>query len=238
MGKGTHNIKKIDKQALLDMIEQAEQAMLAKSQFLSVMSHEMLTPMNAIIGFTNLLLENPRSDQLESLKLIEFSAQNLLVLIEDLLDFHRIEAGRIMLEESEVSLNELLNNIIATHQRDANKKDINLTLEVGQGITHKVVADAGRLAQVLNNLISNAIKFTWQGAVTAKVKLVKQYKYSVSVCFEVSDTGIGIPKSKQQLIFETFSQASSDSTRKCTVARVLALLLQTGCWNLWGAALK
>lgn len=213
MRKDRQDVNKANKPVVPNELVRDENAWLAKSQFLSVMSHELLTPMNAIVGFTNLLLEDPREDQLENLRLLKFSTENLLTLIKDLLDFHVVNGGGIKLQEAELPLDTLLKKVIATHQPSANVKNLTLTLEISPPIAYNVIADGTRLAQILNNLIGNAIKFTCRGSVHVKVNEVKQEISAITVHFAVNDTGIGIPKDKQQMIFDAFSQVNSNDTR-------------------------
>lgn len=193
----------------------AEKAALAKSQFLSTMSHEIRTPMNAVIGFTHLLLQmNPQPEQMEYLKLLKFSAENLLVLINDILDFNKIEAGKIEFEEADFSIKELVTNIRLALLQKANEKDIQLKLLLDQELPNAIKGDPVRIGQILTNLISNAVKFTKEGKVTITASLSKKTAEYTIIDFEVADTGIGIPEDKLEHIFDSFTQASSDTTRK------------------------
>jgi len=202
------------KEALIKAKVQAEQAAIAKSQFLSTMSHEIRTPMNAVIGFTHLLMQDPRDDQKEYLKTLKFSAENLLVLINDILDFSKIEAGKIEFEEVDFSVRDLISNIKHATMQKATEKNIQLKLMVDEDIPEIVTGDPVRLGQILTNLVSNAVKFTSKGRVTICTTLVSNDSSKTTINFEVRDTGIGIPKDKQESIFESFTQASSDTTRK------------------------
>ena len=200
---------------LIDAKELAEMAAVAKSQFLSTMSHEIRTPMNAVIGFTNLLLQqNPKPEQVEYLSMLKYSAENLLVLINDILDFSKIEAGKIEFEQVDFNILTLMENIRFGILQKAQEKGIQLKLMVDSDLNISVIGDPVRLGQILTNLISNAVKFTKQGKVIVSATMVKQEKDVVKIFFEIEDTGIGIAADKIENIFDSFTQASSDTTRK------------------------
>jgi PAS domain S-box-containing protein len=200
--------------------EQAEEATKTKSQFLSMMSHEIRTPMNAIIGLSNLLLgDNPRHDQIDSLELLKFSGQNLLSILNDILDFSKIEANKVTLEHIDFDLDQSIRNIVKMLELKASEKSITITYQFDAQLPKEVKADPVRLSQVMTNLISNAVKFTERGAVSVEVRSgvpaerengAQYYFYD----FRVKDSGIGIPEDKLQTIFESFSQAASDTTRR------------------------
>ena len=209
------SIRKAYEAQLHDARLRAEEATLAKSQFLSMMSHEIRTPLNGIVGLTNLLIdENPRAEQLEKLKLLKFSCDNLLAIINDILDFSKAEAGKMELEKITFDLKELLHHYVNLLRNSATQKKIELNLIMEGSLPENIVGDPVRLGQVLNNLISNAIKFTEKGSVEVAVKLVRTEPDFSVFHFSVKDSGIGIPSDKIQFIFEGFSQASSDTTRK------------------------
>lgn len=208
------NIKQIEDQ-LLKAKEEAEEASKAKGLFLSTMSHEIRTPMNAVIGLTNLLLhENPKDEQLENLQTLKFSAESLMYLLNDILDFSKIEAGKIELENTEFNLAQLLVNIRQTFIVKADEKNIKLSLLLDPLVPQIVIGDPIRIAQIISNLVSNAIKFTEKGEVLISLTVIEQSEHFSKVHFRISDTGIGIPAEKLPYIFEQFMQASSDTTRK------------------------
>ncbi|HNH07088.1 MAG TPA: histidine kinase dimerization/phospho-acceptor domain-containing protein, partial [Leptospiraceae bacterium] len=190
--------------------EKAEAASAVKSAFLANMSHEIRTPMNAVLGFVNILLqENPREDQIESLKAVQFAGKSLLTVINDILDYSRIESGKTELESANFNLYELVSNVYRTMQIKAEEKKIEFRLDIDKSLPVFVIGDPARITQILLNLIGNALKFTEKGFVSLRIQNLKTEKGLISVLFEVSDSGIGIPEEKQEEIFEIFSQADS-----------------------------
>jgi len=209
-----NNAKELEKELILSR-DIAEKAALTKSQFLSTMSHEIRTPMNAVIGFTHLLIQlNPRPEQFEYLRLLKFSAENLLVLINDILDFSKIEAGKVEFEEADFLIKELVSNIRLALLQKANEKDVRLKLLVDHDLPDVLKGDPVRLGQILTNLISNAVKFTNKGSVTIVASLNQKLEDYTLIDFEIIDSGIGIAPDKIDSIFESFTQAGADTTRK------------------------
>lgn len=191
--------------------DKAESAAKAKSEFLSVMSHEIRTPMNAVIGMTEFLMdEEPREDQMEYLDTHKFSGNNLIALINDILDFSKIEAGKLTLEQADMDLRSIAKSITASTAIKGQDKGLKVGVSYADDLVDTYVGDAVRLGQVLTNLMGNAVKFTEQGHVELQISEVGED----TLRFCVEDTGIGIPKHKQQKIFEAFSQAEENTTRK------------------------
>ncbi|QMU27628.1 PAS domain S-box protein [Adhaeribacter radiodurans] len=202
-------------QELIKAKEQAEELVRAKEMFLSTMSHEIRTPLNAVIGISHLLLqENPKSEQIENLKILRLSSENLLVLINDILDYSKIEAGKISFEKIDFNLSELIKNIRHSFGYQANEKDLKIRACLDNTLPAVIAGDPVRLNQIISNLLSNAIKFTAQGTITIDVILERETADQIEISFSVTDTGIGIPADKLDLIFESFTQAQSDTTRK------------------------
>lgn len=195
--------------------ENAEQTSKMKSEFLANMSHEIRTPMNGLLGFLHLLDgTNLDDEQREILNEIQNSSDMLLNVINDVLDYSRIEADKMTIENIEMDIRDCVEDITLLASPSAQKKSININSLIHQNVPKLVLGDSNRLKQVLNNLVNNSVKFTQAGEIFIEVKLEHQEKDFAVVNFKVSDTGVGIPQNKLDLIFESFSQADASATRQ------------------------
>lgn len=212
---------------LRQAIATAEMASRAKSEFLAHVSHEVRTPLNAILGMNELALDTPLTEQQRKyLGIVQSSSEALLEVINDLLDFSKIEAGKLELDRATFSLRAVLNDTLRSLALRAHRKGLELVGQIPPDVPDAFVGDAGRLRQVLTNLVSNAIKFTAEGEVVAEVEskeegnevmqneILDRESPPCTLFFSVRDTGIGIPQEKQQRIFEAFEQADSSTTSR------------------------
>ena len=201
---------------LKEAIKMAENSSKAKSDFLSTMSHELRTPLNSVIGMSYVLLaDNPRDDLADNVKVLHFSAESLLALINDILDFNKLEYGKIEMEHIDFSPSELIERIYTGLKYQSDEKGLSFKLNKDEGLKDiVVVGDPTRLSQILFNLLGNAIKFTSDGGIELSVGIENQDSKSVLLDFSIKDTGIGISEEQRTIIFEPFSQGSNSITRR------------------------
>jgi signal transduction histidine kinase/DNA-binding response OmpR family regulator len=194
--------------------EKAEAASRAKSDFLANMSHEIRTPLNGIIGMTELAMSSSGMEQHEYHNLIKSSGEALLVILNDILDYSKIEAGKVTLESVDFSLEDVIGTSIKSIAPSAHKKGLELTYYLEPNVPLNVIGDPSRLRQVLLNLAGNALKFTSQGEVGIRVSVEKVSESRVQLHVAVCDTGVGVPTNKQRRLFQPFEQADSSTTRR------------------------
>jgi two-component system sensor histidine kinase RpfC len=200
---------------MFDAVARAEAANEAKRRFISVVSHEMRTPLNAIVGMSDLMRDTTLTrEQADMLQTLRGSSQVMLGLVEDVLDFSKIEAGKLVLERTDFDLHALVNSTSRILQAQAQAKSIEFVVSIMPEVPPALRGDAHHLRQVLINLAGNAVKFTERGSVTVHVSLQEETDAGVRLKFSVRDTGIGIPQEAQQRIFDSFTQADQSTTRR------------------------
>ncbi|MDZ7773526.1 MAG: ATP-binding protein [Balneolaceae bacterium] len=201
-------------QALERARDEAEKAARIKSDFLAMMSHEIRTPLNAVIGMSDLIMETELDDEQEEyVRTIKIGGENLLSIINDVLDYSKMESGRMEIEEESFDLSELVQDVFDLFKLEAAEKDLNTAWQIAPDVPSQIVTDKVRLRQVLLNLIGNALKFTEEGEVQLNVENCGQKGPGQCIRFAVSDTGIGISEEKQKELFQSFSQVDSSRTR-------------------------
>jgi len=195
--------------------EQAQAANIAKSTFLANMSHEIRTPLNGIDGMIDLtLLTELTKDQRENLIIAKECSNSLMEVINNILDFSKIEAGKVQLNKTEFNIKDLIEKVVKTNIVHARDKEIELMYNINPSLNEMLLGDYGKIQQILNNLISNAIKFTNQGSVCIKAEKLSEYEGMVILKFAVEDTGIGISSEDMDKLFKSFSQVDGTYTRK------------------------
>jgi PAS domain S-box-containing protein len=200
---------------LMKAKKQLEESVRVKEQFLANMSHEIRTPMNAIVGFTDLILKTQLSlEQKQYTDAIKTSGENLIVIINDILDFSKMQSGKISFEQIEFSISQLIATLTELMLPKSAEKNIKLSKSIDKKMPDRLIGDPTRLNQILLNLVGNAIKFTQKGEVKITVEQVSDNNDTVNLRFSVSDSGIGIPQDKLPNIFDAFTQATYDTTRK------------------------
>ena len=232
IGQREAEIRKLNAQ-MAKGVQDANEANRAKSEFLANMSHEIRTPLNAILGFSRRLLRVPFNEPVKKkIGFIADAGQSLLTLINQILDLSKVEAGKVELEITKIDLRAVINDTVAMMTSLAEEKQLALNCQFDEQIPLQLKGDGTQLRHILVNLLGNAIKFTEHGGVDLQVRLGQQSKRTITLCMDVSDTGIGIPADRQDAVFEAFTQVDGSTTRRYSgtglglaIARHLARLM-------------
>lgn len=207
--------RKVIERQIVKAKEVAEASVYTRDRFMANISHEIRTPMNGILGLTGIMLEMEKDkEKIGYLKAIKSSGDNLLVIINDLLDFSKIESGKMTFEQISYNIRELIKSTSAIWEVRSKEKNIDFQIEIDENVPEHVIGDTVRLNQIIVNLLGNAIKFTEKGHVKMSVSKVEESSDDIIIQFDVNDSGIGIPDDKMEFIFESFTQANIDTERK------------------------
>ncbi|MEL6557761.1 MAG: ATP-binding protein [Bacteroidota bacterium] len=199
---------------LINSKNAAEKASIVKQEFLASMSHEIRTPLNVVVSIADMLSGKDAKPEKELINSLKFSSDHLMKVINEILDFSKLEAGKIELDKNPVNLRDCIQNLFSAYKISANEKKLSLNIEIDQSIESVFMLDELRLNQILGNLLNNALKFTHEGSVSLKVELIKESADDQLIKLSISDTGIGIPKEKLSSIFSSFTQLSANITKK------------------------
>lgn len=202
-----------EKAEIIEKTNKAEHAAKAKQEFLSTMSHEIRTPLNAVISIAHLLEESATDEQIQLIKSLGYASKNLMQIVNDILDFNKLDANKVNLDLSNSALQDLIENIKYTYQNLAAEKNLAIEVHIDSSINSTYLLDETKITQVLNNLISNAIKYTNKGKVEIKLTHIASVNDIDEICFSVKDTGVGIPEKYFEEIFESFYQPNSITTK-------------------------
>jgi signal transduction histidine kinase len=200
---------------LMQLLKASEDASDAKAKFLSDIGHELRTPINNMIGALSIIdADTLPPTEKEPIQILKYSSSHMLQLINNLLDFHRLELGKLQLYHQPIQLQKLLSQTVQSFTYKAAEKNLQLHVQIDHTLPETVLTDATRLTQIINNLLSNAIKYTQTGSVTLTVNVLQQQQHTVKLLFTISDTGVGISAEDIKRIFEQYWQADNDTNRK------------------------